>query len=417
MEINADLLEKEAYEIKEEQKQEEKQQEYLAQSDDEQIEIRERQSIHIGGHKEPMMEGFREASIKDEIDELAGEIPKGPQYVGMDSKFAVVQKDDSDRMREVREALALYHSKESKFDESEKLRRLIRACDNYSIGRFRLFKWGRGKDRLKEVLALKREAVSRLADQERIAQKTDMIYNLSGDEITMSHLNAAGLPKRIIAASAAVLSEVGVTAFKALTLQFLWKKDFTWTPPKYYAPIVRYLDYVFGRTVTEETDDGRKVKKRLHLTRTSRRKKDASETYARERLQNKADEEALKEGLLDDDYDEEQVLDEGYDKEKKLLDLKKKLIAAYSERNANASKIADMEGELESLTKDVAVFVRHMEEYHPEDGFNLDSHRSIDKNLKKQKQLYENARQIEILREQGLASQERLKNEATSDAF
>ena len=95
MEINADLLEKEAYEIKEEQKQEEKQQEYLAQSDDEQIEIRERQSIHIGGHKEPMMEGFREASIKDEIDELAGEIPKAPQYVGMDSKFAVVQKDDT----------------------------------------------------------------------------------------------------------------------------------------------------------------------------------------------------------------------------------------------------------------------------------------------------------------------------------
>ena len=101
----------------------------------------------------------------------AGREPWEPQYIGMASKFTEIQEDDDKRMKAVRRALEDYH--DNRIDEDvrvplTKIRALIAACKDYAFMRFSCFRWGKAKQKLNEVAALRKEAEgieSRLAEE------------------------------------------------------------------------------------------------------------------------------------------------------------------------------------------------------------------------------------------------------------
>ena len=177
-------------EFKQRQKQADKQEQVFT-------EVNESKSLFETEHKQKVIEetdtaqkeekaefisqGFRESTMNDDIDELGGGAPEEPQYIGMEKKYIKSQQDDSDRMTAVREALDVYHHPEqNKMNKQQALDNLIKACDKYSTGRFRIFKWGRGKQRLKEVLALRDQAMQekeRVKEELRSAGTPELIYN------------------------------------------------------------------------------------------------------------------------------------------------------------------------------------------------------------------------------------------------
>lgn len=85
----------------------------------------------------------------------------GPKHIALEERFSYDRTDDGDRMLDVRRKLRYYfksvHEGSTK-EQYDNLTRLKAECDAYCRGRFSIFKWGRGGERLKEVKALKRQA-------------------------------------------------------------------------------------------------------------------------------------------------------------------------------------------------------------------------------------------------------------------
>ena len=94
------------------------------------------------------------------VEPAAGNEPAAPQYIGMDRKFAGVMEGDSERMKAVRNALAKYYELPGNEigNRLMAIEDVINACKSYSFMRFSLFRSKKGKDRLREVKALKAEA-------------------------------------------------------------------------------------------------------------------------------------------------------------------------------------------------------------------------------------------------------------------
>ena len=129
---------------------------------------------------------------------LQGELPK-PKYVGIDEKYSRIEQDDSERMINVRNALAAYHDavREKSNNTLQKVKDLIKACDAYTYMRFSLFRGERGKQRLKEVRELREQAkVLKIREEAKLhtggneanvnedlwrIYKTDEYYSLSQD--------------------------------------------------------------------------------------------------------------------------------------------------------------------------------------------------------------------------------------------
>ena len=89
----------------------------------------------------------------------------GPKHVALEERFSYDRQDDDIGMRDVRRKLRYYYESVQKQDkkvQADNLQRLIKECDAYCKGKFMAFKWGRGRERLKEVKALKRDAESKL---------------------------------------------------------------------------------------------------------------------------------------------------------------------------------------------------------------------------------------------------------------
>ncbi len=109
-----------------------------------------------------LSDSFNEVSKIDGVRELKGEQPGEPKYIGMDKKFTTIVEGDSDRMRMVKEALAILHDENKKVSDVAALNNLIFACDNYCKGRFAFFKaFRKAGVRLAEVKALRQEAIER----------------------------------------------------------------------------------------------------------------------------------------------------------------------------------------------------------------------------------------------------------------
>ena len=313
--------------------------------------------------KEELIAGdYKNVSMKDNIDELGGRSPVGPEYIGMDLRFARRQADDSKKMQAVRDALAdfLYRKdnrNETKDDVWEAANRLVKACDKYSSGRFRAFKWGRGRKRLDEVMALRNEAMKEMEKVEGrridsvIPDETEYEF-MSGD-----YIKDAGLGKKIISGVGAFFGVTVGNLIKLATFQPLWRKNISWKPQHYYRNTMEALNNTFGRVVTEPeltlndqgkvvevTDENGKAilkKKRVYNNASSvRNKRDREALEAAERRGVLADIEMLNSLYEGEEvFDEEEYLDGGYMEDMDTIsDLKR--------RNEETRKrLAELKGE------------------------------------------------------------------------
>ena len=299
--------------------------------EDEKVQLEVSQEILGEEKKEDLIsESFPKASMKDDIDELGGKAPAGPAYIGMEKRFTVKKEDDSKKMEAVRDALAFY------LDEKEKGRQLgkatdnlIKACDKYCSGRFRAFKWGRGRQRLEEVLALREQAMQQ---REILDQKSEgknfLIYNSSeedyNDKVNDDKYARPSTGRVIVAGVAAAFGTLFGNIAKLVTFQPLWRRRISWTPGQYYQDTIELLDRKLGRVI-KDGDEERKV----YDTLTSHKDKLRSKTLSEEERLIKADLEMLERIEAGEEvYDEEEHLDAGYMRDQER-------ISKLKERDAN----------------------------------------------------------------------------------
>ena len=340
-------------------------------------------------------DGFKTASMKDDIDELEGPVPGEPQYVGMSAKFAFYQEGDSPRMQMVRDALKALHDPQGygqNISRAKALDNLVKACNKYSSGRFRIFKWGKARQRLKEVLELKRQAeqerdelLNSKSNYELIANQGESNYK----DIYYGAVAGAGIPKKIIGGVTAFLGFTLGNLFKLATLQPLWREKITWKPGVYYYNTIKGLDRVFGRNKIVDVYDekgekiGEKVEKQYD-TSTSLKDKIKSQTL-------EADEFQLSDWRKYDDFlepgqDPQEFVEEGYDNDDRLLDVKSELTEEYNKAVLDQKKIARLEEELRERSLKANKLMAFMSKYRPSVGFNMDPHIPYDTELFKARQ-------------------------------
>lgn len=297
--------------------------------------------------KEELISGsYKTATMKDNIDELGGGEPAGPQYIGMSEKFTRKQEGDSDKMKTVRDMLAYYleEKEKNKSGDADKARRyLIKACDKYCSGRFRIFKWGKGKQRLEEVMALREQVIQEsLKEEGRLNEKSSMIY--TGDEneydfTDTDEYKKKGLAKKIISGVGAFFGFTVGNIIKLATFQPLWRRSVSWTPKQYYKDTLDLLDHTVGRTLKVDAydEDGNVIGEKNKWVRdsyTSRRSKYNSATLAEEKRLIMSDLDMLnsiEEG--GEVVDEEQEMDEKYQKElDRIEELKQRDVQTKAER-------------------------------------------------------------------------------------
>ena len=410
-------------EFKQRQKQADKQEQVFT-------EVNESKSLFETEHKQKHLEetdtaqkeekaefisqGFRESTMNDDIDELGGGAPEEPQYIGMEKKFIKSQQDDSDRMTAVREALDVYHHPEqNKMNKQQALDHLIKACDKYSTGRFRIFKWGRGKQRLKEVLALRDRAMQekeRVKEELRSAGTPELIYNDAvegAEDRRMNEIAGASLGKRLMGKVAAVFGVTVINALKVLTLQPLWREKVSWRPETYKYHTVKFLDRVFGRQklVEKVGADGQVIEGEYDtITRQEKshslKEKINSKTLQAEEAQMKSYE-AMKERGDFDDFDEDEYMDHEYANEERLRETKQLLLEEYKKETRNQKAIDHYEKVLKEQQLRANKFEAYMKQYKPHVGFSLDDHFDMDAELFKARLDHARINEREVERNMG----------------
>ncbi len=388
---------------------------------------------------------------KDRIDELPNFLKDKTTGIAFREKSALVKNKDSERMKRVRKALRAYYFEKEKENGDVKgaLDDLIKACDKYSFGRFRIFKRGKGKQRLEEVLRIRREAK---AERERLFSGEDYIHNDAS--ITYANMKKAEYKKRNVGklVAASFMTFFGLTVgnlAKLITLQPLWaKRGFRWSAGHYFKDSMDLLDRTFGRTVEAEVEVTERIRgedgeervtrrienreERIFDTNTSKSAKMKSKTYQAEERMIRADMESLENDMEEDD---ETILDNGYDNDAALKDVKHSLIEAYriktggqeeinrwEEQNQNLvfeDYFKTLETELAKRSEEAEKFTRYMKEHKPESKYNMNDHVSLDIELLQARHAFTQKR---IEEKGGLGSmaeelrEQALKNESISSA-
>ncbi len=129
------------------------------------------------------------------------DIPAGPKHIAFEERFTYDRIDDSTDMKDVRRKLRYYYESLQKGDTNGQvvnLHKLVKECDSYLKGKFSIFKWGRARERLKEVKELKREANKKLAALPKNFNglgNIELIHNTGG---YVSNLGAAVVVGRFL---------------------------------------------------------------------------------------------------------------------------------------------------------------------------------------------------------------------------
>ena len=339
-------------------------------------------------------EGFKESTMKDDIDELGGPSPDEPQFIGLEKKYAAKKENDSPKMQAVRDAIAAYHDPESyRMTETQALDNLIKACDRYCRGRFRIFKRGDAKKRLEEVMALRERAEQK--KQAVLSERKDgieHIYNAGNYEFYNTQVNAtqgANLGKKIVGGVVAFFNATVGNVFRLVTLQPLWKGKIHWRSYSTYYETIKFLDRTFGREKKIERVDeqghvieGEYDTVKQYETSTSHKDKLKSKTLAAEEAQMKSYE-AMKEQGIFDDFDEDAYMDHGYLNDDKLKEAKRDLIKEYQKQPRNQEAIDYYEKQIEERQHEAEKFLAYMTKYKPTVGYNIDDHTELDVELSK----------------------------------
>ncbi len=97
------------------------------------------------------------------------EIIDNSEYVGLNASNAV-STEDSDKMIAVKKAIGDYQATKNTLASKHTLEEVIRACNQYTKGKFSLFKFGKAAQRLREVKAVREQAekeLNRIAEEEK----------------------------------------------------------------------------------------------------------------------------------------------------------------------------------------------------------------------------------------------------------
>ena len=254
--------------------------------------------------------GFQSAAMGNNIDILPGEAPEQPKHIGMNRSFAFKREDDSGRMAAVRDALSVYLDKEENGNQdATTINNLIKACDKYCSGRFRIFKWGRGRERLDEVKKLREQAIQK--KHELGFDRGEMIYNKASITYMNDQKKNMGVGRTIIATIGAFVGATIGNIVKLAVFMPLWNRDMSWKPGHYFQDTVNFMNRTLGRiTLVDKRDaDGNlvhdengnvvQVGKRVWDTSTSTSKKERSETLQAE------------EDMIEEDQENLELLEEG----------------------------------------------------------------------------------------------------------
>ena len=97
------------------------------------------------------------------------EIIDNSEYVGLNASN-IISSEDSDKMIAVKNAISDYQATKNTLASKHTLEEVIRACNQYTKGKFSLFKFGKAAQRLREVKAVREQAereLSRMAEEEK----------------------------------------------------------------------------------------------------------------------------------------------------------------------------------------------------------------------------------------------------------
>ena len=367
--------------------------------------------------KESMEEDIEEINIKGEKALRAGGDPvPEPKYIGWDQAFTARQKDDSEKMADIRSALDHYHKVKGSVYEGDALRSLITRCNTYTWMKVPFLKFGKAKERLNEVKALRARAMEELEQspyknnilktEEKTEEKREtnndfMIYN-EREKYDDKVRNSATVGQKIAGGLAALFGTLVLTPLKIATYPL---KAMAYGVDKLYRYVEKKFDVMDTRRELDMSIKGWKptryyfdtlmaMNRPFFTTSTDKKIKELSEK----------DDESL--------YDtsaETLELEDAENDALELLEFKEKLKAEYEKKNPDPKEIERLRDEIEMLQDSVDTYL----EDNPDATLSMEDHAPIDAWLAKAKMVYDGKLKADEMaveyREKSIATQREIQ--------
>lgn len=376
-----------------------------------------------------------EVNIKrDNVHSAGGAAVPEPKYIGWDQAFTVRQKDDSEKMADIRSALENYHKVKGSIYEAEALKKLITSCNTYTWMKIPFLKFGKAKTRLNEVKALRARAIRKLQEQapyykgaalkddgEKTVEKTveknesdddSMIYE-GEDSYEQKLFIRSSVGTKFVGGLAAVFGTLILTPFKIAAyplkaMAYGVDKLYRYAEKKYDVQDTRReLDmsikswgpgyYLGGALKKIYASRGKSAKDIFYTPSMSRKIRELSEKES---------------ASLYDVSDETNELEAGMDYAQDMLEYKKKLSAEYKKANPDPKKIKSITDEIDTLRRYVDDYLKE----NPDADLGLDLHVKTDGELRLLKRAYDDRLEIkEIEKRDVLTRQEILEKTKTEE--
>ena len=362
--------------------------------------------------KESVSEDITEVNVKAEnILTAPGEAVAPPKYIGWDKAFTIKQKDDSEKMANIRTALAKYHEVKGEPAEADALRRVIQYCNNYTWMKVPFLKFGKAKKRLNEVKRLRKEAEEALEqspykdnysfvehEHDEVVKETtadeqeskQFIYSETGDYIDNIEVSTAG---RVAASITGILTWMVLFPLEVVTYPL---RAMAYGVDKLY----RKAEKAYGvRDERREINMGINYKPGHYYTKIIT----AAHNPIFTKSGKKKDQIIKKHGEMDDEmYTTSQrarFLEQGQDDIFDLKKYKRELIKEYNKKKPDKDKILRLEGNIDTLEGYVNGFVEDLKTDYEEDAkdFDFDSLTLLDEQYKEAKKKYYHVENLEDL--------------------
>ena len=349
--------------------------------------------------KESVEEDITAANVKKEKLLSAGGDPvPEPKYIGWDQAFSVRQKDDSEKMAGIRSALAHYHEVKGSDYEGDALRNLITSCNTYTWMKVPFLKFGKAKERLDEVKALRTRAMQELeqspyknitlkADSKEEKEKSKstgdetLIYNVAQGNYEQHLLDTATTGQKVAAGLGLIFGTLILTPLKIATYPL---KLMAYGVDKLYRHVEKKFDV---RDTRRELNISPKAwLPNQYFGATLRAMRDPIFTTSddeKESLLREKDDESLYEISS-----EAQKLEEAENDALDLLEYKQKLKAELEKKDPDPETVENLRNEVETLQDNVDTYLKE----NPEETLPLEDHAPLDEFLAKAKPLLDKAR-------------------------
>ena len=362
--------------------------------------------------KESVSEDITEVNVKAEnILTAPGEAVAPPEYIGWDKAFTIKQKDDSEKMANIRVALAKYHEVKGEPAEADALRRVIQYCNNYTWMKVPFLKFGKAKKRLNEVKRLRKEANEALEQSpykdiyfvvehehdEVVKEKTTDV------EENNQYIHTGG-EKYTDAVGVSTAGRVAATITGVLTWMVLFPLEVVTYPLRAMAygvdKLYRKAEKAYGvKDLRREINMGINYSPGHYYSRIII----AAHNPIFTKSGKKKDQIIKEHGEMDDvmlnTSKRARFLEQGQDDVFELKKYKKELIKEYNKKKPDKDKILRLEDNINTLEEYVNGFVEELKTDYKEDAkdFDFDSLTLLDEQYKEAKKKYYHVDSLEDL--------------------